>query len=125
MKREQIKKLVAEMTLEEKAGLTSGADGWFTKAVERLHIPAVRTSDGPVGLRKIIEDDLNNLSGKSEQAVCFPSSCTTTSSFDRELLYELGQTLGKLRRTRTRKSWKQWRRAGFPWKHWILAAKGC
>lgn len=29
-----IKKIVAEMTLEEKAGLCSGADFWHTKAVE-------------------------------------------------------------------------------------------
>ena len=31
-----IKKLVAEMTLEEKAGMCSGADFWNLKPVERL-----------------------------------------------------------------------------------------
>ena len=30
-----LKKLVASMTLEEKAGMCSGADFWNTKAVER------------------------------------------------------------------------------------------
>lgn len=34
-----VKALIAEMTLEEKAGLCSGADHWRTKAVERLGIP--------------------------------------------------------------------------------------
>lgn len=34
-----IKKLISQMTLEEKASLCSGADFWHTKAVERLGIP--------------------------------------------------------------------------------------
>ena len=32
--------LIAKLTLEEKAGLTSGRDFWHTKAVERLGIPS-------------------------------------------------------------------------------------
>ena len=41
MDKEKIRELVSQMTLEEKAGLCSGADFWYTKAVERLGIPAV------------------------------------------------------------------------------------
>ena len=47
-----IKKLVSELTLEEKAGLCSGESFWYTKAVERLGIPHVMVTDGPHGLRK-------------------------------------------------------------------------
>ena len=47
-----IKALVSQMTLEEKAGLCSGDDFWHTKAVERLGIPRSMVSDGPHGLRK-------------------------------------------------------------------------
>ena len=43
--------LVARMSLEEKAGLCSGADFWHTKAVERLEVPAMMVSDGRLGLR--------------------------------------------------------------------------
>ena len=46
-----LKKLISEMTLEEKAGICSGADFWHTKAVERLQIPDMMMSDGPHGLR--------------------------------------------------------------------------
>ena len=51
MKR-SIERLVAQMTLEEKAGMCSGGDFWHLKGVERLGIPAVMVSDGPHGLRK-------------------------------------------------------------------------
>ena len=44
--------LIAKLTLEEKAGLTSGLDFWHTKAVERLGIPSEMMTDGPHGLRK-------------------------------------------------------------------------
>ena len=44
-----IDKLISEMTLEEKAGLCSGADFWHTKKVDRLGIPDVMVSDGPHG----------------------------------------------------------------------------
>ena len=36
MERNKIKEIVAQLTLEEKAGLTCGKDNWFTKAVERF-----------------------------------------------------------------------------------------
>ena len=52
MDKNKIKELISRMTLEEKAGLCSGADFWHTKAVERLGIPATMVSDGPHGLRK-------------------------------------------------------------------------
>ena len=52
MTAEKIKKLVAQMTLEEKAAMCSGADFWHTEAVARLGIPASMVSDGPHGLRK-------------------------------------------------------------------------
>lgn len=45
-----VEELVSALTLEEKAGLCSGADFWHTKAVERLGIPAIKVSDGPHGL---------------------------------------------------------------------------
>ncbi len=47
-----IKNLVSQMTLEEKAGLCSGKDFWHTKAVKRLGVPSVMLSDGPHGLRR-------------------------------------------------------------------------
>ena len=47
-----LKELIRQMTLEEKAGLCSGADFWNTMGIERLGIPSVMMTDGPHGLRK-------------------------------------------------------------------------
>ena len=42
-----LKELIRQMTLEEKAGLCSGADFWNTMGIERLGIPSVMMTDGP------------------------------------------------------------------------------
>ncbi len=94
MKREEIKKLVAQMTLEEKAGLCSGKDFWRTKGIERLGIPSVMLSDGPHGLRKQ-DGEADHLGlNDSIQAVCFPAGCAVAASFSRKAAELLGETLG-------------------------------
>ena len=47
-----IKKMIQDMTLEEKASLCSGADFWHTEAVDRVGLKSIMVSDGPYGLRK-------------------------------------------------------------------------
>ncbi|MCR4655620.1 MAG: glycoside hydrolase family 3 C-terminal domain-containing protein [Lachnospiraceae bacterium] len=90
-----IKKLVSEMTLEEKAGMCSGKDFWHLKGVERLGIPEVMVSDGPHGLRKQDQESDHLGINDSIVAVCFPAGCTTASSFDRDLIREMGETIGQ------------------------------
>lgn len=89
-----VKELVAQMTLEEKAGITSGKDNWFTKAIKRLGIPSVRMSDGPHGLRTQSGEVNSLVEGSSAKAICYPAACATAASFDREMLYRMGQALG-------------------------------
>lgn len=90
----KIRELISKMTLEEKASLCSGADFWHTKTVDRLGIPAVMVSDGPHGLRK--QDDKGDHLGVNDsiKAVCFPAGCATAASFNKELIYKMGQALG-------------------------------
>ena len=94
MTADKIKELVAQMTLEEKAAMCSGADFWHTEAVERLGIPASMVSDGPHGLRK--QDQRGDHLGVNDsiKAVCFPAGCGTAASFNRDLLRKMGETLG-------------------------------
>ena len=90
----EIRKLIAQMTLEEKAGLCSGADFWHTKAVERLGVPATMVSDGPHGLRKQDEEGDHLGINDSIKAVCFPAASATAASFDPEMIEKMGEALG-------------------------------
>jgi len=89
-----IKQVISQMTLEEKASLLSGLDFWHTKPVERLGIPSVMVSDGPHGLRK--QDQTGDHLGINDsiKAVCYPTACATAASFDRDLLRQIGEGVG-------------------------------
>ncbi|HLV09360.1 MAG TPA: glycoside hydrolase family 3 C-terminal domain-containing protein, partial [Halanaerobiales bacterium] len=87
-----IKKIISKMTLEEKAGLCSGKDWWNTRAVKRLGIPSIMMSDGPHGLRKLLQESDQQ---KSVPATCFPTASALASSWDRKLLNETGKALGE------------------------------
>ncbi len=89
-----IKDVISQMTLEEKAGLCSGLDFWHTKPVERLGVQAVMVSDGPHGLRKQDEKGDHLGINDSIKAVCMPAACATAASFDRELIGKMGQAIG-------------------------------
>lgn len=92
-----VKETVRQMTLGEKAAMCSGADFWHTQEIKRLGIPSSMVSDGPHGLRKQPEEsdgDHLGLHG-AIAAVCFPAACATACSFDRDLMYDMGETLGK------------------------------
>ena len=94
MKRD-LKKIISQMTLEEKAGMCSGLDFWHLKSVERLGIPEVMVSDGPHGLRK--QDDKGDHLGMNDsiKAVCFPPAALSACSFDRSLMEAMGETIGR------------------------------
>jgi beta-glucosidase len=90
-----IKNIISQMTLEEKASLCSGLNFWKTKPVERLGIPSIMVTDGPHGLRKQAEgaDHLGLIT--SVPATCFPSGATLASSWDRSLIEKVGNALGE------------------------------
>ncbi|MDQ6420187.1 glycoside hydrolase family 3 C-terminal domain-containing protein [Paenibacillus sp. LHD-117] len=94
-----IKNILKQMTLEEKAGLCSGLDFWHTKGIERLGIPPLLVTDGPHGLRKQMPkktDDPDHLGVfGSVPATCFPSAVGLASSWDRELIGKVGVALGE------------------------------
>ncbi len=48
---EAVERLLEELTLEEKCSLTAGASLWYLPPVERVGVPALKVSDGPMGVR--------------------------------------------------------------------------
>ncbi|MAT05520.1 MAG: glycosyl hydrolase [Acidimicrobiaceae bacterium] len=85
-----VDRLLSELTVEEKAALVSGADMWHTVAVDRLGIPAIMCSDGPHGMRAQVGDvEAGEMLGAAP-ATCFPTASAIASSWDRDLIREVG-----------------------------------
>src|SRR6476469_3047962 len=87
--------LLAELSLEEKARLVMGSDFWHTTPVERLGIDRIRVADGPHGLR-MQPDEADHVGiGGSLPATCFPTASGLASSWDRDLVAEVGAALAQ------------------------------
>ena len=87
--------ILAEMTLEEKAALCDGSDFWHLKGMEKYDIPVIMVCDGPHGLRKKDYEKKGSSLSASVPSISFPTAATTAASWDPELVYEMGQALGK------------------------------
>lgn len=91
-----IKSILQKLTLEEKCALASGISFWDTTPIKRVDVPSVNMADGPHGLRKeIIESDVANVMQKSQEATCFPTAVTLASSWDRELVAEVANSIAE------------------------------
>jgi beta-glucosidase len=87
--------LLTELTLEEKASLTSGSGFWYTAAVERLGIPKIMVSDGPHGLRAQPGQGDHVGLGGSLPATCFPTASAVASAWNPDLLRRIGEALAQ------------------------------
>jgi len=85
--------LLGQLTLEEKASLCSGRDFWHLEGIDRLDISSIMVTDGPHGLRKQSGSGDHVGLGESVPATCFPTAVTLASSWDRELLKDVGEAL--------------------------------
>lgn len=89
------KDVIEKMSLEEKASLCVGNDYWHSLELEKYGIPKITMSDGPHGLR-VQKTKADNLGiNESEISTCFPASASLGNTWNRELVYLLGKTLGK------------------------------
>ncbi len=90
-----IDKLIEQLTLEEKAALLGGHKSWHTNKISRLDIPSIFITDGPHGLRKKREDSKETGLGQTEISTAFPTAATSGSTWNKELLYKMGEAMGK------------------------------
>lgn len=96
-----IEKILKQLTLDEKIRMIHG-DGLFcTGAVPRLGIPALKFSDGPMGVRQEFENDQWKAIGNNDDYVTYlPSNSALAATWNRELAYETGKVLGEETRGR-------------------------
>ena len=97
----RIEELLAKLTLEEKIAMIHGEGIFQTAGVERLHIPPLKMSDGPMGVRKEFAlKDWINVWETEDRVSYLPSNSALASTWNRELAYETGKVLGSEARGR-------------------------
>jgi len=85
-----------EPKVEEALSLATGADYWTSIEAKENGFRALRFADGPHGLRVQDDENPDHLGiGRSLPATCFPPAVTLASSWDEDLLHEIGVALGK------------------------------
>lgn len=85
-----IKNIINQLTLEEKASLCSLKNFWQTQGIERLGIPSITLADGPCGVVRRLSDFSDFI-----PTTCFPTSSALSSSWDIDLVYSVAKAIGK------------------------------
>ncbi|UDY36354.1 glycoside hydrolase family 3 protein [Dermatobacter hominis] len=82
----RIDELLAELTLEEKAAVTAGVDMWHGAAVDRVRLPALKVTDGPVGAR--------GARWVGTRSACGPCGSALGATWNPDRVREVGRVLG-------------------------------
>ncbi len=99
--RSRAEDLMKKLTLDEKIGMVHGAQLFQTQGVERLGIPPLKMSDGPMGVRQEFHPSSWIPEGTSRDYVTYlPCNSALASTWNRRLAYETGSVLGEETRGR-------------------------
>ncbi|WP_430331804.1 beta-glucosidase [Rhodococcus sp. ACT016] len=79
--------LLAELTLEEKVGLLTGADFWSLDAIEKIGLRKILLSDGPNGVRGTTWDE-------RDTSLLFPNPSALSATWDPEQVERAGALMG-------------------------------
>lgn len=75
--------ILSQLTFSEKAELLGGTERMAIKGIPRLKIPKIWTTDASAGVRCF------------QRATAFPVPIAMAASWNREMLYKIGETIGK------------------------------
>jgi len=81
------------LSVEQKAALCVGADAWTTVPVDGVGVGAVRMADGPHGVRFVADEGATG--SESVPATCFPTAVALASSWNADLVTEVGAALAE------------------------------
>lgn len=85
---DRVNSLLGKMTTEEKLAYIGGINDFYIRGIERLGLPKIKMSDGPVGVRTY---------GKT---VAYPATILAAASWDTALIHRMGVALGEDARAR-------------------------
>ncbi len=84
----RVDSLLGRMTLEEKIQMIGGISDFYTRPIERLGIPSLRMSDGPMGVHDY------------GLTTAYPAGIALAASWDTDLVQRFGASMGKDARAR-------------------------
>ncbi|MBO2454927.1 glycoside hydrolase family 3 protein [Actinomadura barringtoniae] len=82
-----LRERLAELTLEEKVDLLTGADFWSLRPIERIGLRRVVLSDGPSGIRGTAWDE-------RDTSLLFPSATSLAATWDPGVAERIGRLNG-------------------------------
>ena len=85
---EKINNLINQMRIDEKISLLAGADLWHTVPINRLNIPSIKVTDGPIGAR-------GSQGSSSPPSACFPAPVAMGATWNVELIKQVGKALAQ------------------------------
>lgn len=86
--------LVKQLKVDEKISLLGAPNWWNTTPIPRLGIPSIRMSDGPNGVR-------GSSHFVSTPTQCLPCSTSLASTFDPEMVQQVGEFLAEEAKTKS------------------------
>lgn len=90
-----IMSLVNQMTLDEKIGMIHGAGLFRTAGVQRLGIPELHMSDGPMGVRQeLVDNDWKGVYDRDDLVTYLPSNSAIAATWNPKRAKECGEVLG-------------------------------
>jgi beta-glucosidase len=89
----RVEELLAQLSLDEKASLTAGADLWHTVPIARLGIPSLVLSDGPSGAR-------GTSLAEGPTSASFPCGTALAATWNTALVERVGAAIGDDARTK-------------------------
>jgi beta-glucosidase len=84
----RVESILQKMTLEEKIDYIGGSQDFYVRAIPRLGVPAIKMSDGPIGLRN------------DGPATTLAGGIALAATWDPELVEQAGTVLGEDARSR-------------------------
>ena len=83
----KLKKIISNLSLEQKVSLLSGFDNWHTPDIKQYGIPKIKMSDGPNGVR--------GDSSTKQTSACFPSPILLGATWNEKLIKKIGSATGE------------------------------
>ena len=92
MQETYIEEILKKLTLEEKIGMIHGAGLFRTEGVERLSIPPLYMSDGPMGVRaEFADNEWRNVGTTEDYVTYLPCNSAIASTWNRDLAKKAGK----------------------------------